>query len=165
MWAFQAYLTSSSYTGTAVNPSWCDELCVFTLLSMLSTSDKVEEDRVAFWSNLWASLWVTCRPYQTNKPLTRLFLATFTHTFTRTLALTWPDVLFIVHAKDSAFTMARTGSYTIFLLPLQYKNVLGLAIVGTNLLECIKIFQKIFHMESILGGLHYSIFFPQTGCW
>ena len=49
-------------------------------------------------------------------PQVDCFAATFTHAFTHT---TQPDVLFIVHVKDSAFTAARIGRYTLFLLPPQ----------------------------------------------
>ena len=44
------------------------------------------------------------------------FVATFTHTFTYTLAKPRADVLFIIHVGDSVFTTAKIGIYTLHAL-------------------------------------------------
>ena len=69
----------------------------------------VEEGRVAFFSHTLELLEqhaVLIRPI---RPQLYYFAATFTRAFTRTLAKTRLDVLFIVHAGDYAFTTARGG--------------------------------------------------------
>ena len=60
---------------------------------------RVEEGRLAFQSNFWA---------------------TFTHTFTHTLATATGWVIYSTCGRF-CFTTARIGSYTLFLLPLQSK--------------------------------------------
>ena len=78
-------------------------LMQWTLLSWCYPRMTVEEGCIAFQLN---------------------FRATFTHTFTCTLATAWLDVLFIVHIGDSAFTTAKIGSYTLFLPSLQSNDII-----------------------------------------
>ena len=108
----QAYLASSSSTGTVLSPTWCNKVCIM----ILSMSDSRREC-LAFQSNSWTSLWVTCCPYLTHKPLTWLFCTYFYSYFHQ--HTTQPDMLFLVHVRDSAFATRRTGSYMFFLLPPQ----------------------------------------------
>ena len=58
-----------------------------------------QSGHIALQSNSWASPWLTHGPFPTDKPLTWLFCSYFYSRFTRTLATTRPDVLFIVHTK------------------------------------------------------------------
>ena len=72
MWTLEAYLASSTYTGTVVGPSRHEEICV----TMLSMPDS-QRARLAFQSNFWAPPWVTHGPYPTRKPPTWLFCSCF----------------------------------------------------------------------------------------
>ena len=110
----QTYLASSSYTGMVFGPSWHDKLC-FTLLSMPDSGRGLRSLLVKLLSfSLGNVVLIQLISLQLG-----CFAATFTHAFTLTLATTQSDVLFVVHAGDSAFITARIGSCTMFLFPPQ----------------------------------------------
>ena len=108
MWTLQAYLASSSYTGTVVGPSWHKELCAM-MLSMPDSRRGLRSISVISW----ASPWVMHGSYPTDKSLTRLFCSCFYSRFTPSLATTRLDVLLLVHMKDSAFTSYLPNSETL----------------------------------------------------
>ena len=87
----QAHLTFGGREEESVKTGKiCDKIC-FTMLSTPDSQRRLH--------SLSVKLFI-----QPISPQFDCFAATFTHAFTRT---TQPDVLFIVHAEDSAFTTAR----------------------------------------------------------
>ena len=110
IWTLQAYLASSSYTGIidSINfVSWC------------------------WQSNSWISLRVTCGPYPTDKPPTRLFRSYFYSCFYPHTSYNLTSCAIYSTQEDSAFTTARIGSYTLFLLPPHQKTMSSSALVIT----------------------------------
>ena len=78
VWTLQAYVTSSSYTGTVLRPSWHNEAC-FTILS---TSDSWKKPCSLLVKLLSFSLVTHCSYPTVKPPPTQLFCGYFTHTFT-----------------------------------------------------------------------------------
>ena len=97
----------------------------------------VKEVHTAFRSNTRVSLWVTCRPHPTQEPQTWLFHSYFYSCFHLHTSYNSAGCAIYSTCEGICFIMARTGWYTLFLLPHDKNDIVFLLTMHCECQECV----------------------------